>query len=794
MACAQFRCGKMDPAWRAALISTALLLAFGGSARAQSDRDQTTPTGWYWLFNASLDRVNDIITDEGARIIDIEVAQVSPIRFNAVFVRNTGAYAKAWWWYFDATSSFLSDRISENNARIIDLDAYEVNGQTRFAAVMIRNTGADAAGWWWLIDTSISTISDFVRDNPARIIDLDTYFINGQRRYSAVMIRNTGGNQRGWWYYVNVSSSFISDKLSENRARLIDIERHAGGFLIPTTYTCVMERPQGQAWWWYINVTSGQLSGFLAQNGARLIDLERHTSAFGGARFNAVMINNSNALTTRVGQILRDGTDGVSGLYLKQVNGPVLAGLQENRIFEPASMIKVLHHVHAMRRVDTSPLSLNNLISTFTGPSDLPNCAADCPNPCPVDTGLFQIPLATALRQMMEQSHNTRTQAVRVFFGEANINNTAQILGMADTLTQARIGCGGGADGALANPNQLTLADAGRLYEAVATGYLTPARRDTFYDLMINGRGNRINAVITEETTAAGLDALQREEFRSLVRRASKGGSYTFNTSSGRVEHRTGGGWVSIPFRNAFCGPAPREYFHGAFVNDATNGSAASNAVGEAVAELLRGEIRAAANSWNTCAPPVINVCFLNPGPQLVEIQGGLGAAPNQFISPLADTVPFDTIAMELSTPSELVSLSLTPEPARMDPTEGTLTDIGGGFHRLVLSRPLALAQWTTIELRVRSKATGCASTISLMVAHHPLDIDQNGVVNVTDATFFGRLFRLNPPPALLDLDGSGTLDIRDATTFGMQWHGDAEQAGWSGSRLHDRVVILPLP
>ena len=73
--------------------------------------------------------------------------------------------------------------------------------------------------------------------NPARIIDIDTYFISGQRFYSAVMIQNTGANARGWWWYVNATPDFISQRLTDNNARLIDIElphRHLQSKVDPT--------------------------------------------------------------------------------------------------------------------------------------------------------------------------------------------------------------------------------------------------------------------------------------------------------------------------------------------------------------------------------------------------------------------------------------------------------------------------------------------------------------------------------------------------------------------------------
>src|SRR3972149_6016350 len=72
---------------------------FAGTAAAQSDQDQTIPTGWWWLYNVTPAQVNERI-NAGFRITDLEIADSDPLRFNAVFVHNSGGYAKGWWWYY----------------------------------------------------------------------------------------------------------------------------------------------------------------------------------------------------------------------------------------------------------------------------------------------------------------------------------------------------------------------------------------------------------------------------------------------------------------------------------------------------------------------------------------------------------------------------------------------------------------------------------------------------------------------------------------------------------------------
>ena len=85
---------------------------------------------------------------------------------------------------------------------------------------------------------------------------------------------------------------------------------------------------------------------------------------------------------------------------------------------------------------------------------------------------------------------------------------------------------------------------------------------------------------------------------------------------------------------------------------------------------------------------------------------------------------------------------------------------------------------------------------MELWVAHHPGDINQDGVVNISDATAFGKEFRgeyltacgieMNGErrPVLIDLNGDGKVNIRDATAFGQIWRGEGGARAWQGSTL----------
>jgi len=221
----------------------------------------------------------------------------------------------------------------------------------------------------------------------------------------------------------------------------------------------------------------------------------------------------------RVKTILEDNSvGGTVGLYLQEVNGAVLADHNESFIFEPASTIKVTHFVNALDRID-SEFELTDSVDYFQ----------DLDGSCPLDTSPASDTLEFGLTRMMVNSDNSWTQAFRVLLGENNINDTMQALGMTDSLTQNRIGCGSNppVDNAVDMPNQLTLVDAGMLYEKVANGFLDLDSTNIFYDIIDNDNG-RLNTIIDQEVTGLSSDGLT--DFKSKRDSALKAGSYGLST------------------------------------------------------------------------------------------------------------------------------------------------------------------------------------------------------------------------------------------------------------------------
>jgi hypothetical protein len=198
-------------------------------AQIPDARENAAQTATYWNSGRTVADINTLV-GQGWRITDLQIEGTSPWTFTVAMVQNSGSYATGWWWYYDVTGAQLSSLLSTNSARLIDLEPVDNGtGATRFAAVMVSNTGVNAKGWNWLYDATTTDVANLAAQNK-RIVDLEQYVVNGATRYAAVTINNTGADARSWWYYYNISSATMSSLLSSNNARVYDMDRNGSNF------------------------------------------------------------------------------------------------------------------------------------------------------------------------------------------------------------------------------------------------------------------------------------------------------------------------------------------------------------------------------------------------------------------------------------------------------------------------------------------------------------------------------------------------------------------------------------
>ncbi len=591
-------------------ISLVLLLTLIGPPPAQADieRSLSTPTAWWWLHGVTATQITDLINDEGARLVDLEVESSSPWLFSAAFVKNSGEYGTDWWWLTSQTVTSLSNFIAENDARIIDLERYSViGGGTQYAAVLVRNSGSYAKSWWWWVGQTQAQVSSLVSSNNARIVDLESYVIGTTRYFDVVTISNTGADASSWWWYWGQTASGVTSLLNSTGARILDLDTYLSN---GTRYFNVVlkSNPQGTNWWWWWGQTAADVSALIEQHGSRIIDVQPYwepAGTFSIKKFAVAMINNSNALTTDIASDLGYGSNGATGLYLKEVGGPVHASLNTAYAFEPASTLKIIHHLHAMREV-------------YFGNDDLDNNVVYSGNlngSCPIGGSPFESQtLRETLRRMMWYSDNAATKGISDRFGAGAIELTANFwAGMTETELNHTLGCGP-PNGDPALSNRLSLRNAASLFEGVAQGVLiNGTARDDFYDLMQSDTTppaeqwwftTDLRDIVNQEAASLGIpDAAN--SYWANVELAWKPGGYTLCWPTCE-EYRSVAGYVSLPTCNG-SSVNSKEYVFGLFIDEAVGAASADNRLGVA-AEMFRDLIRSSLATCPTDAPPATAV------------------------------------------------------------------------------------------------------------------------------------------------------------------------------------------
>ncbi len=512
--------------------------------------------------------------------------------------------------------------LTANNARLIYVDAYQGPGGESFAAVMVKNTGSDARSWWWYRDTSDNgvTIQNHLTANNARLTEVKSYLIGGTEFQLAIMVLQTGIDAKSWTWGLETDAATLQGYIDSSHYRLISLEWNPFG-----NFDFVLVASEGETWAWATDQTIAQVNTTLRNRHERLIDLTPYPS---GRRtvYGAVMVDNTNAQTPslnaetkRVAGLLAPGLKkGEYGVYLQQVGGSrPLLGLNQGFRFEPASAIKVLYLLYAMRRVQAGLDSLSSDFVYYPDPAD-PNNPGVCPDPSWETPGnAAHTTLSLALQGMMQVSDNRFTRGMALRYGMASVDSYAHSIGLANThLRQDRIGC------LFVNGvrNEFTAVDAGSLYAQVdSDSLLTPANTATFFSFMLGGAvpsSSALGDVVRNEALKAGKSADAAAFISAMTYQEKAGNEFmcvvvSCNSSPQYLDFTSVAGVIRLPFKSGGT-VVPRDFVYMRFGNDfvlpCVPGSGACAAdvaaesaistLGTAGAETYRQQIAAALATW----------------------------------------------------------------------------------------------------------------------------------------------------------------------------------------------------
>ena len=601
------------------LVAVALLIGFVQPARATDafpgtdDHSTTTATAWWWYYGQTAQQVGDLVSQHNARLTQIRVEDPSVPTFAVTMVANTGDYASSWWWYYGQTADQVGALLNQHHARLISIDPYWTSGGLRFAAVMVPNTGAQERAWWWYYGQTTSQVGALLDQNNARLVALRPYMDGGQRVFAVIMVSNTGADYKPSQWWVGSSIASISGHLTSDDMRVTALAPDpAGG------WDAILVASEGEEWYWWYGLDPKTVGDNTVNHGTRLIDLSSYV-VNGTRKYAAVELGDNNpsqppvnAESSRV-QFYADRNGWAGGYhgayFISSAPGatPIVAANSDFR-YEPASSIKVLYLLYTLRQ----GVSLDSPITYYWTDSNTPD-----PNACPAripetPANAHQTTIRNALTGMIQSSNNVYTRAFALRWGLGPVQAMAAGLGMSSThLSQPYIGCGFGAvPGGVRN--ELTLADAARLYAAVDRGTaLSGTARTLFFNTLVGGPrsvSDPWGQVVTQEAASLGKSAIV-PQFVAQLNVRWKAGSYTFClTNDGCVPDKLDialTGWMAIPFMD-HGRLAGRAFEFGDFANDlpvsCSNCTASQNALNllqGAAAEAARSTIRQALMTWS---------------------------------------------------------------------------------------------------------------------------------------------------------------------------------------------------
>jgi hypothetical protein len=572
--------------------------------------DQATNLGvarWFY-WGQTADQVGALANQNNARLTDVRVEDPSVPTFAVTMVGNTGPYGSAWWWYFGVDANTVGNLLTQNNARLTSIDPYWTSAGLRFAVVMVPNTGAQNRAWWWYFGVDSGTVANLLNQNNARPVALRPYMDSGQRVFAVIMVSNTGVDSKAWEWWIQQSPDFIGGKTTSDQMRVIAVAPDPLG-----GWDAILVANEGEGWWWWFGQDPNTVLNNIGAHGTRLIDLSSYLDN-GVRRYAAVELDDTNptqapinAESSRLQSFAESNgwAGGFHGSYFIQSASGASPIVAENSTFrfEPASAIKVLYLLYTLRQ----GVSLDSPITYYWTDNNVPT-----PTVCPMDA-VQEIPanartttIRNALNGMMQFSNNVYTRAFAIRWGLGPVQAMANQLGLSGThLNQAWIGCvfRGNAR------NELTLADAAKLYAAVDSGTaLSGQARTDFFNILAGGppsAGDAWGQVVSQEASALGKSAVVAQ-FLSTMNVRSKGGQYGIclaDCNTYKLDLSVAG-WVSIPFKRSGQ-ITPVSYLFGDYVNDlvltCSNCPAAMNAnnlTGIEAPETARSTIRAALSTW----------------------------------------------------------------------------------------------------------------------------------------------------------------------------------------------------
>ncbi|GHJ48924.1 hypothetical protein Cs7R123_62660 [Catellatospora sp. TT07R-123] len=277
----------------AAVTSTILVTAAGpaaaGTVLPDPEKYVSTPTAWGWFLSASKATIDNWANTNNMRVVDVEVD--SPTTFNVTLVQNSGVYARGLTgsasWTTGETAATLSAKLM--GKRLLDVERYLDNGQVRYAAALVDNpAGGNFHDYKYLFNGTSAQINGWLAANRGRLTDID--YVSPDH-YDAVLVPNTGVDERSWVWYPDATTQTVNDEIDLHLdSRMVAISPIATSHF---AMIFVRNDPQVGVWNWHPSLSASQLISVQSGDNYRVLQAERYWSAGSNEwRYAAVFIEN----------------------------------------------------------------------------------------------------------------------------------------------------------------------------------------------------------------------------------------------------------------------------------------------------------------------------------------------------------------------------------------------------------------------------------------------------------------------------------------------------------------------
>jgi len=174
-----------------------------------------------------------------------------------------------------------------------DAQSAVASGAFTYLRLMEREQ-SDSTGWWWYYGVSAAQVSQELTTNNARLVDISVENVTaGVPSFSVIMVSNSGAYSTSWDWYYGYTEADLNTQLSATNSRPISLSPYWDGTsLLFAAVTVDNTGNNYLGYWWYYGTNSYVTTAIGALTNARVVDFENFDNN-GTTNYFAIAIPNT---------------------------------------------------------------------------------------------------------------------------------------------------------------------------------------------------------------------------------------------------------------------------------------------------------------------------------------------------------------------------------------------------------------------------------------------------------------------------------------------------------------------